>query len=138
LAGIALAASRRPGVDVFGVEPGASPAVSASVAAGHVVEIHEEPTIADGLAGNIEPGSVTIPLIARLVRNLVRADEAMIRDAVRFLATEHGLVVEPSGAIGVAALLGGLAEPGAGETVILITGRNVSRSLMAEILSGES
>ena len=138
LAGIALAASQRPGICVYGVETSASPAVSASVAAGHVVEIDEEPTIADGLAGNVELGSVTIPLIARLVRQLVRADEALIRDAVRFLASEHGLVVEPSGAIGVAAVLGGLVEPGDGQTVIVITGRNVSRSLLAEILSGES
>ena len=64
LAGIALAASQRPGIDVYGVEADASPAVSVSVAAGHVVEIEEEPTIADGLAGNVELGSVTIPLIA--------------------------------------------------------------------------
>ncbi len=71
LAGLALAAAQRSGTDVYGVEADASPAVSASVAAGHVVEIHEEPTIADGLAGNVEPGSVTIGLIARYVRGLL-------------------------------------------------------------------
>jgi threonine dehydratase len=138
LAGIALAASQRDGVGVYGVEAEASRAVSASVAAGHVVEIHEEPTIADGLAGNVEAGSVTIPLIARHARGLLAADERVIRDAVRFLAAEHGLIVEPSGAIGVGAVLNGLVEPVSGDTVIVVTGRNVSSALMAEILSGES
>ncbi len=137
VSGLALAASRRTGVDVVGVEADASPAVSASVAAGHVVEIHEEPTIADGLAGNVEPGSVTIGLIARHVRRMLRAEEAAIREAVRFLAREQGLVVEPSGAVGVAAVLSGLLAPGTG-TVIVITGRNVAARQMADILSGES
>jgi threonine dehydratase len=138
LAGLALAAAQRDGVDVYGVEADASPAVSASVAAGHFFEICEEPTIADGLAGNIEPGSVTIPLIARHVRRLLTADERVIRDAVRFLAAEHGLIVEPSGAIGVGAVLSGLIGPVSGDTVIVLTGRNVSPALMADILSGES
>ncbi len=53
-------------------------------------------------------------------------DEATIREAVRFLAAEHGLMVEPSGAIGVGAVLGGLVEPGNGDTVVVVTGRNVS------------
>ena len=137
LAGLALAAAERRDVDVYGVEADASPAISTSVAAGRVVEIREQPTIADGLAGNVEPGSVTIPLIARHVHRLVSTDEAAIREAVRFLATEHGLVVEPSGAVGVGAVLNGAVEPGAGATVIVITGRNISSDLMAEILSGE-
>ncbi len=111
--------------------------MSVSVAAGHVVEIHEEPTIADGLAGNIEPGSVTVGLIARHARGLFRAGETAIREAMRFLAREHGLVVEPSGAIGVAAVLSGLLEPRSG-TVLVISGRNVAIRQMADILSGES
>lgn len=138
VAGLCLAAAQHRETDVYGVEADASPAVSASVAAGRVVEIHEEPTIADGLAGNVERGSVTIGLIARHVRRLLRADEAAIRQAVRFLAAEHGLVVEPSGAIGVGAVLSGLLEPGSGETVIVISGRNVAAGLLADILSHDS
>jgi threonine dehydratase len=137
VSGLALAVAQREGTDVYGVEADASPAVSASVEAGHVVEIHEEPTIADGLAGNIEAGSVTIGLIARHVRALIRVDENAIRRAVRFLASEHGLIVEPSGAVGVAALLCGLVQPVTDATVIVISGRNVTAGLMAEILAGE-
>jgi threonine dehydratase len=121
---------------VCGVEADASPAVSASVAAGRVVTVPIVATLADGLAGNLEVGSVTVPLVARGVDELVGVDEASIARAVRFLAFEHGLVVEPSGAVAVAALLGA-GGAGRGPTAVVVTGRNVTASLFAELLSGE-
>jgi threonine dehydratase len=138
LAGLALAASSRTGVSVWGVEAAASRAVSSSAAVGHVVPIEIGPTLADGLAGNIEPGSVTVPLIARYARQLVAAEEWMIRDGVRQLAFEHGLVAEPSGATGVGAMLHGLVERSGGPTVIVVSGRNVTRQLLVEILASET
>jgi threonine dehydratase len=137
VAGLALAATTRPGVTVCGVETAASPAVSQSAAAGHVVPVRITPTLADGLAGNLETGSVTVALVARLVDQLVQVDEQSMRDAVRFLAFEHGLVVEPSGAVGVGALMGGLVHVGSGPTVVVISGRNLSPGLLVELLAGE-
>jgi threonine dehydratase len=64
-------------------------------------------------------------------------DEKSIRDAVRFLAFEHGLVVEPSGAVAVAALLSRRMGSGRGPTAVLVTGRNVAPSLFAQLLVGE-
>jgi threonine dehydratase len=138
VAGLALAASTRPGVRVCGVEAEASPAISRSVAAGHTVTVSVGPTLADGLAGNLEAGSVTVSLISRLVDQLIGADEKAMGDAVRFLAFEHGLVVEPSGAIGVGALLAGVlgVAAGGGSTVVVVTGRNLSRTLLADLLAG--
>jgi threonine dehydratase len=121
---------------VRGVETDASPAVSASVAAGRVVAVPIGATLADGLAGNIEPGAVTIPLIANGVEQIAGVDEESIKRAVRFLAFDHGLVVEPSGAVAVAALLSGRLAPGSGPTAVVVTGRNVSGALLGELLSG--
>jgi threonine dehydratase len=137
VAGLAVAATTRPGVAVCGVEVAASPAVSESAAAGHVVPVRITPTLADGLAGNLEPGSVTVPLIARLVDQLVRVDEQSMGDAVRLLAFEHGLVVEPSGAVGVGAFMSGLVRTGSGPTVVIISGRNLSPTLLVELLACE-
>lgn len=137
LAGIALAAIKRPGVSVCGVEAAASPVVSVSVAVGRVEIVDVGFTLADGLAGNIEPGSVTVPLIARLVSRLLLADENTIRDGVRYLASEHGLITEPSGAIGVGALLDGLLEADEGPVVIVVTGRNVVSELFVDLITGE-
>jgi threonine dehydratase len=137
LAGLALAARRRPGIGVRGVEADASPAVSTSVIAGRVVAVPIGATLADGLAGNIEPGSVTVPLIARGVERIAGADERWIGEAVRFLAFEHGLVVEPSGAVAVAALMSGRLDPGSGPTAVVVTGANVDAAVLGELLSGE-
>jgi threonine dehydratase len=136
VAGLAVAATLRDGVGVRGVEAEASPAVSASVSAGRVVTVPIVATLADGLAGNLEPGSVTVPLIARGVEELMGVDEESIARAVRFLAFEHGLVVEPSGAVAVAALLDGRGAEGAGPTAVVVTGRNVAPGLFAELLAG--
>jgi threonine dehydratase len=137
LAGVALAAGLRPGVGVRGVETEASPAVSASVTAGRVVPITVGETLADGLAGNLEPGAVTVPLIAAGVEELAAVNERAIAQAVRFLAFEHGLVAEPSGAVAVAAVLSGRLQPGDGATALVVTGRNISARLLGELLSGE-
>jgi threonine dehydratase len=137
VAGLALAAELRDGVAVRGVESDASPAVSASVAAGRVVSVPVGPTLADGLAGNIESGTVTVAMIARGVEELAGADEPSIAEAVRFLAFEHGLVVEPSGAVAVAAIMSGRVAPGTGPTAVVVTGRNIQATLLADLLLGE-
>jgi threonine dehydratase len=137
LSGLALAASQRA-VEVCGVEAAASPAVSAAVEAGRVTIIDVRFTLADGLAGNIEPGSVTVPIITRHVSQLVLADEAVIREGVRYLASEHGLITEPSGAIGVGAMSSGLVETDGGTVAIVLTGRNVTPELFSDLIAGES
>jgi threonine dehydratase len=134
LAGLILATSPHPRIGVRGVEADASPGLSASVAAGRVVAVPIGPTLADGLAGNLEPGSVTVPIIAGGVEELGGVDEDAIRRGVRFLAFEHGIVAEPSAAVSVGALLGGRMQPGAGSTAVVVTGRNVSPALLSELL----
>ena len=62
LSGVILALAET-GVRVIGVESEASPSMSAAVAAGAIVPIHVEPTVADGLAGNLEPGAVTVGIV---------------------------------------------------------------------------
>jgi threonine dehydratase len=137
VAGLALAVGQRPGVTVRGVGVDASPALRASVAAGRVVTVPIGSTMADGLAGNLEPGSVTVAVIAREVGNLDEVDEPILRDAVRFLALQHGLVVEPSGAAAVGALMSGRVRPGPGPTAVVVSGRNVTGALFGALVSGE-
>lgn len=140
VSGIALAAALRDRTHVWGVEATASKAVSAAVENRGVVEVEQGPTIADGLAGNIEGGSVTVPIVHRHVERLLDEDDDSMRDAVRFLAAEHGLVVEPSGAIGVASLLRGTASTGdvrERRIAVIISGRNVSPALFCDIVAGE-
>src|SRR5258706_2927872 len=98
-AGVALAAGRAVTV---GVESERSPAMSAALGAGRLTPIEPGETLADTLTGNLEPGTVTFPLVRDLVAAVVTVTEAEIADAMRFLHTEHGLVAEGAGAVAVA------------------------------------
>ncbi|WP_026414960.1 threonine ammonia-lyase [Actinomadura oligospora] len=133
LAGLALWASTREDVRLVGVESSVSRAVSAAVAAGRVVPVEVGDSIADGLVGNLEPGSVTPALIATAEPVLTHVSDAEIRSAMRWLFTEHGLVAEGSGAAGVAAVLAGRVEI-TGRLVIVLTGRNVTIDTYQEAL----
>ena len=122
-------------VAVFGVEPLASPAMSASLAAGTVAPIAVGPTIADGLAGNIEAGSITVDICARHGVEMHTVSEVEIRSAIRFLAFEYGVVAEGAGAVAVAALLAGSVVNDGGPMAVIVTGRNIDPPLLASVLS---
>ena len=134
ISGVGLAATLQPGVQVIGVEAGASPAMLAALDDGGATPIVVRPTLADGLAGNLEAGSVTIDLVRRHVADIVSVTEEEIIDAIRFLAREHGLIVEGSGVVGVAALLHGHVALDEGTTAVLLTGRNIAASVLSELL----
>jgi threonine dehydratase len=123
-------------VQIIGVEAAASTAVSAAIRAGRQVPVEVGETLADGLEGNIEPESVTIDLIARHVHDLVTVSEDELGDAIRYLALERGVVAEGAGAAAVAAVRSGRVLK-ARRTVAVVSGRNVSRSLLAGVLSSQ-
>ena len=122
------------GARVVGVVAEASPAMRAALAAGEAVPVPVRETLADGLAGNIEPGSVTIPLCSRLLDDLVAVSEEELADAMRFLARAEGLVVEGSGAAAVAALRAGRVEI-EGTAVAIVSGRNVTLDSLVSVLT---
>ena len=124
-------------VRIVGVEARQSLAMSAAVRAGRTVPVPIGLTLADGLAGNLEPGAVTVDLVRRHVETLVAVSEAELEEALRWLARAHGLVVEGAGAAGVAALLAGKVVAGPGPTVAILTGRNIALETYAAVLRGQ-
>jgi threonine dehydratase len=134
--GVGLAAAERADVRVIGVEAEASQALSTSVAAGEVVDVEVGPTLADGLAGNLEQGSITVELAQRHVDLFVTVTEAELAEAIRFLDAEHGLVAEGAGAAAVAAVLAGKLEPRGGPLVCVVSGRNIAEARLAQVLAG--
>lgn len=124
LAGLCLWARERGDVRVVGVESAVSRGVSASVAAGRVVEVEVGETFADGLTGNLEPGCVT-PAVIGDTAELTSVTDDQIRTALRWLFHEHGLVAEGAGAVGLAAVLAGRTEV-TGRTVVVVSGRNIT------------
>ena len=131
-AGTALGAPAR--ASVIGVEAQASRAVSASMRAGRVIDVDVEPTIADGLAGNVAADTITPRILSQHGVDVTAADEAAIRVAVRELALRHGIVAEGSAAVGIAAAAAGNI-PADLPTVFVITGRNIAANRLAGLLA---
>ena len=133
-AGICLATEGRD-LRVVGVEPEHSAAMAAALASGSAGPIRLGRTIADGLAGNIEKGSVTVDICRDRGVEMLQVSEEEIRRAMRFLAFEHGLVAEGAGAVAVAAVHAGRLVADGG-TAVVVTGRNIAPALLASVLSG--
>jgi threonine dehydratase len=133
IAGSATAAKGlRPGIRVVGVEPAAGDDTLRSLAAGERVSVPVPRTIADGQAAAI-PGELTFSINRRLVDEVVLVGDDEIRDAMRFVFDRLKLVVEPSGATGVAALLAGRVAP-APRVGVVISGGNVDWRRFVELL----
>ena len=135
LSGVILALAGSS-VRIVGVESEASPSMSAAVAAGGIVPINVEPTVADGLAGNLEPGAVTVDIALQHRVEILTVSESDIHSAMAFSAHKMGLVLEGAGAVGVAALRAGVCtpDPDGRATVVILTGRNVAPKVLSEVL----
>ena len=135
IAGIAAAVkARRPSVRVVGVEPEICAAVSDSLRAGRPVAPQRFDTVADGLAAPYTR-PLNLGLIERLVDGMVQVSESQIVAAVRAVAVDLRLVVEPAGAAAVAALREGRVAGGAGATVAVLSGSNVDPERLAAWLA---
>jgi threonine dehydratase len=134
VSGTAIAGTAmKPGLDVIGVEAAASPAFSTARAAGRLVQIDVSPTIADGLAGNVEADTRTWPYIRDLVSRVVTVSESELRSGIRDLLREDHLVAEGAGIAGVAAIAARHTPPGR-RTVVIVTGSNIDLARLQECL----
>jgi threonine dehydratase len=123
-AGVASAIKMRlPNARVIGVEPTGAPKLSRARAAGHPVKLESSGGLADGLLA-VEIGSVTFAHHQRYIDDVVLVDDAALKHAMRLLLDRLKLVVEPSGAITVAALLEGKVKV-SGPTVAILSGGNI-------------
>ncbi|NBQ13772.1 MAG: pyridoxal-phosphate dependent enzyme [Proteobacteria bacterium] len=93
--------------------------------AGRITEITARTSLADGLTGNLEPGTMTFPLVKKVVDYVVTISEDDLTRAMRGLAGEEHLIVEGAGAAATAAVMAGKASAPGQRVVVLVTGGNV-------------
>lgn len=122
--GLAIKAAA-PDVTVVGVEVEASSPFTISLEAGRITEITPRTSLADGLVGNLEPGSITFPLVEEVVDRVVTVSEDELARAMKGLATEERLIIEGSGAVSVAAIMAGKASRPGQKVIAMITGGNI-------------
>ena len=117
---------------VVGVEPEAGDDWKQSFAAREIVTIDVPRTIADGLQTH-SPGKLTWEVASRLVDEIVTVTDQQLVEAMRFAFERLKLVIEPSGAAGIAAVLNGLVS---GDRVgVIVSGGNVGAARFAELIA---
>jgi threonine dehydratase len=133
--GIALSASvRAPKAEIWGVETESARDTWLSMHEGRRVRIDLPETIADGMR-TLSPGELTFPLMQRHAKGVVLVSERDVREAMIFLMTRMKLVVEPTGAVGVAAVLKRRIDLGGRTVVVVLSGGNVDPATYARILA---
>lgn len=133
LSGCAIASKGiNPKCRVIGIEPELADDATKSFRTGTLHTVHNPPTIADGTR-TPSLGKITFPLVLDFVDDMQTVSEAAIISAVKFLFYRMKLVVEPSGALGVAALLSGVVKPG-GRAGVIVSGGNIDAVTMKLIL----
>jgi threonine dehydratase len=123
---------RLPNARIIGVEPTGAPKLSRARAAGRPVKLEHTGGLADGLLA-VEIGHVTFAHHERFLDDVVLVDDDALPGAMRLLLDRLKLVVEPSGAITVAALLEGKFKPRA-LTVAVLSGGNIEWDGLRELL----
>lgn len=125
----------RPGTRIVGVEPEAGDDTKRSLEAGRRVEIPVPRTIADGQALHT-PGELTFSVNRRLVDDIALVGDDEIRAAMRFAFERLKIVVEPSGATPLAALLAGRAGVLPRRVGVIVSGGNIDTGRFAELCGG--
>jgi threonine dehydratase len=125
--------SRLPGADVIAVEPVDFNDTARSFVAGKRLRIDDSArSICDALQSPM-PGELTFPILQKLVREVLVVSDAEVRSAMRFAFRNLKLVVEPGGAVALAALLSGKLDVVGKTTAIVLSGGNIDVDLFAEI-----
>ncbi|GAB3630977.1 threonine ammonia-lyase [Microbacterium shaanxiense] len=135
VAAAAKAAAAQAGrtLRVIGVQAENAAAMPPSLAEGHPVEIETHPTIADGILV-AKPGVVPFEIIQDLVDEVVTVTDDDIARAILVLLEQAKVVVEPAGAVGVAAILAGKVS-GTGKTMAVLSGGNIDPLLLQRVVS---
>ena len=139
IAGIAVALkSASPKIRIIGVSMERGAAMIASLKAGKPVPVEELPTLADALGGGIGlDNRLTFSLVKDLVDETIQVNEEQIADAMRHLFYQEQLVVEGSGAVGVAALLNNLTPNLGNNIAVIVSGRNVDMQSFMTLVSNQ-
>jgi threonine dehydratase len=137
LAGVGAAVKEKsPCSTIIGVQTDTSPFMHSIFFQGSQEGIIEHPTIADGLAGPVEAGSITIPLVRELINDILLVSESETAKAVAYAWAHYREKIEPSAAVTLAALLAGkiYKRP----VIAIISGGNIQDDLFHNIIQDES
>jgi threonine dehydratase len=122
-------------IHIIGCQPENSAVMYESIKAGKIIEMTSKPTIADGTAGGIEPGSATFDICQETVDDFILVSENEIRAAIRHIIEQHQMLIEGAAALSVACLLKNKDRFKGKNTVLIISGKKITLELLKETLN---
>jgi threonine dehydratase len=125
-----------PSTRVVGVSAVNSAALATSIRSGRIVEVTHFDTLADGCAGGVDDGSITLPLATEVIDDLIECSEDQIADGIRTLAWKEKMLVEGSAGLAFAAYQADSAIAGK-TSVVILCGANFDREQIACVLENE-
>jgi threonine dehydratase len=135
ISGIALALrGASTSARVAGVEVEASCPFTRGLEAGRIVAIDVRPTLADGLAGNLDPDTVTFDIVRREVHRIALVSEDELREAIAGVVANEHLIVEGAGAVGVAAVIAEKIDVRGKRVAIVLSGGNIDQETLGAIV----
>jgi threonine dehydratase len=136
ISGIGLVAKViNPKVRIVGVVAGASPTMKNAIQSGRVVKVMQQETIADGIAGNIDPETITFPLVQEVVDEWVAIEERDIHQAVFDFLENEGMLIEGAAAAAIAAISSKYVNFKPRERVgVVVCGGNIDRNSWRQII----
>lgn len=132
----AVVKSASPGTKIIGVSATNSAALAASIKAGHTVQTEHLETLADGCAGGIDDGAITLPLATELIDDLVYCSEAQIEQALRHMAWSENMLVEGAAAMAVVPLLDDKSPYAGQSNIVVLCGGNFDTERLRPIICG--
>ena len=133
IAGVATAVKElNPAVEVIGVNAESAPAMYNAFHNADLPQVWD--TLADALSGEIEAGSITLPICQHYLDDMVLVSEERMARAMRFMLGTQGWVVEGGGAVAVAAVMHDVVPPDGKTTALVVSGGNVDLSVLRTML----
>lgn len=135
ISGISFAVkSKNSKIKVIGVQSEASPVMYESLKAGKIVEVSIKDSIADGISGGVERGSITFNLAQKYVDRIFLVKEESIKKAIKLLWEKEKEISEGAGAVGLAAILENKKHFKNKNTVVILSGGNIDDALFQNII----
>ena len=126
--------ARSPSVRIVGCQPRASRVMYESLAAGRILDLPSERTLADGTAGGVDPDAITFPICQRDVDEMVLVSEDEIARAMRLAIEKHCMLIEGAAALSIASFLQKRSAYRGQTVVLVVSGKKVSLETLKTLL----
>jgi len=134
ISGLSIAIKKiRPDIKIIGVQASGCPSMVESIRKGRVIEITKTDTIADGIAVK-KPSETTLKVVNESVDDVISVTDNEISHSIFMLLERCKLVVEPAGAVGLAALLNNKMNVEGKKVGVVLSGGNIDMSLLGRII----